>query len=42
VPIKVGDVATVQQGVEFRRSVLEKDGREVTGCVVMMRYGRIP
>lgn len=42
VPIKVGDVATVQQGVEFRRSVLEKDGREVTGGVVMMRYGENP
>ncbi len=42
VPILVGDVATVQQGVEFRRSVLEKDGREVTGGVVMMRYGENP
>ena len=42
VPIKVGDVAIVQQGVEFRRSVLEKDGREVTGGVVMMRYGENP
>ena len=42
VPIRVGDVATVQSGVEFRRSVLEKDGREVTGGVVMMRYGENP
>jgi Cu(I)/Ag(I) efflux system membrane protein CusA/SilA len=41
-PIKVGDVATVQMGSEFRRSVLEKDGREVTGGVVMMRYGENP
>jgi Cu(I)/Ag(I) efflux system membrane protein CusA/SilA len=42
VPIRVGDVATVQMGSEFRRSVLEKDGREVTGGVVMMRYGENP
>ncbi len=42
VPIKIGDVATVQIGPEFRRSVLEKDGREVTGGVVMMRYGENP
>lgn len=42
IPIKVGDVATVQTGSEFRRGVLEKDGREVTGGVVMMRYGENP
>ena len=42
VPIKVGDVASVQMGTEFRRSVLEKDGKEVTGGVVMMRYGENP
>ena len=42
VPIRVGDIATVQMGSEFRRSVLEKDGREVTGGVVMMRYGENP
>jgi len=42
VPVRVGDVAIVQEGVEFRRSVLEKDGREVTGGVVMMRYGENP
>jgi len=42
VPIRVGDVATVQLGTEFRRSVLEKNGREVTGGVVMMRYGENP
>ncbi len=41
-PIRVGDVATVQMGSEFRRSVLEKDGREVVGGVVMMRYGENP
>ncbi len=42
VPILVGDVATVQMGSEFRRSVLEKDGREATGGVVMMRFGENP
>jgi len=42
VPIRVGDVAIVQTGSAFRRSVLEKDGREVTGGVVMMRYGENP
>ena len=42
VPVLVGDVATVQMGPEFRRSVLEKDGREVVGGVVMMRYGENP
>jgi len=42
VPIRVGDVAAVQTGSEFRRSVLEKDGSEVTGGVVMMRFGENP
>jgi Cu(I)/Ag(I) efflux system membrane protein CusA/SilA len=41
-PVTVGDLATVQLGGEFRRSVLEKDGREVVGGVVMMRYGENP
>ena len=42
VPIRVGDLSAVQMGSEFRRSVLEKDGKEVTGGVVMMRYGENP
>lgn len=42
VPVRIGDLATVQIGSEFRRSVLEKDGREITGGVVMMRYGENP
>ncbi|MGA2497763.1 MAG: efflux RND transporter permease subunit [Tepidisphaeraceae bacterium] len=42
VPIRLKDVATVQLGPEFRRSSLEKDGREVAGGVVMMRYGENP
>ncbi|HEY3319317.1 MAG TPA: efflux RND transporter permease subunit [Planctomycetota bacterium] len=41
-PVRVSDIAVVQMGSEFRRSVLEKDGREVTGGVVMMRYGENP
>ncbi|MCE9637936.1 MAG: efflux RND transporter permease subunit [Planctomycetes bacterium] len=42
VPVRVKDVATVQLGSEFRRSVLEKSGREAVGGVVMMRYGENP
>ena len=34
--------ATVQLGPAFRRSVLEKDGKEVVGGVVLMRYGENP
>lgn len=42
VPIRVKDVAIVQLGSELRRSVLEKDGREAVGGVVMMRQGQNP
>jgi Cu(I)/Ag(I) efflux system membrane protein CusA/SilA len=38
----VKDVATVQLGQQFRRSVFEKDGNEVVGGVVLMRYGENP
>ncbi|MHC4197571.1 MAG: efflux RND transporter permease subunit [Planctomycetota bacterium] len=38
-PIYVKNVATVQLGPAFRRNVLEKNGSEVTGGVVIMRYG---
>jgi copper/silver efflux system protein len=41
-PIRIADLATVQIGSEFRRSVLEKDGNEAVGAVVMMRYGENP
>jgi copper/silver efflux system protein len=41
-PITVGDVGVVQIGPAFRRSVLEKDGKEVVGGVVLMRYGENP
>ena len=34
--------ATVGLGPQFRRSVLEKDGNEAVGGVVLMRYGENP
>jgi Cu(I)/Ag(I) efflux system membrane protein CusA/SilA len=42
VPVTVEQLGTVQLGPAFRRSVLEKDGREAVGAVVMMRYGENP
>ena len=41
-PIYVKNVATVQLGTQFRRSVFEKDGNEVDGGVVLMRHGENP
>lgn len=41
-PIYVRNVASVQLGTQFRRSVFEKDGNEVTGGVVLMRHGENP
>ena len=41
-PVFVKTVATVQTGPGFKRSVLEKDGREVVGGVVLMRVGENP
>lgn len=41
-PIYVRTVASVQLGTQFRRSVFEKDGNEVTGGVVLMRHGENP
>jgi Cu/Ag efflux pump CusA len=41
-PIYVKSVATVQLGVQFRRSVYEKDGNEVVGGAVLMRHGENP
>ena len=38
-PVTVGNVASVQLGPEFRRGVLDKDGRESVGGVVIIRYG---
>src|SRR4029079_9118461 len=41
-PIYVRNIANVQLGTQFRRSVYEKDGNEVTGGVVLMRQGENP
>jgi len=41
-PIYVRNIATVQLGTQFRRSVFEKDGNEVTGGAVLMRHGENP
>jgi Cu(I)/Ag(I) efflux system membrane protein CusA/SilA len=40
VPVYVKNIATVQVGPEFRRGILDKEGREVVGGVVVMRYGQ--
>jgi copper/silver efflux system protein len=42
VPIYVKSIAVVQIGKQFRRSVFEKDGNEVVGGVVLMRYQENP
>jgi Cu/Ag efflux pump CusA len=41
-PVYVKNVAAVQLGPQFRRSVFEKDGNEVVGAAVMMRFGENP
>ncbi len=41
-PIYVKNVATVQVGPQFRRSVFVKGGSEVVGAAVMMRFGENP
>src|SRR5260370_42400863 len=41
-PLLVKNVAKVQLGQQYRRSVYEKDGNEVVGGVVLMRYGENP
>jgi Cu(I)/Ag(I) efflux system membrane protein CusA/SilA len=41
-PIYVKNVARVQLGAQFRRSVYEKDGNEVVGGAVLMRHGQNP
>ena len=38
-PVYLKNVASVQLGPEFRRGVLDKDGHEVVGGVVIIRYG---
>ena len=41
-PVRVRDVAVVQFGPTQRRSVLEKNGNEAVGGVVLMRFGENP
>jgi len=41
-PVLLKSIATVKLGPAFRRSALEKDGREAVGGVVMMRFGENP
>ena len=38
-PVYVKNVAAVQLGPEFRRGALDKEGKDVVGGVVVMRYG---
>ena len=42
IPTTIKDIATVTLGAEFRRGALDKEGREVTGGVVLMRFGENP
>ncbi len=42
VPITVAQLGIVQLGPEYRRSMLEKNGQEAVGGVVLMRYGENP
>ena len=42
VPIRVKDIATVTLGPATRRGLLDKDGAEVVGGVVIARYGSNP
>lgn len=39
IPVYLKDIARVQLGPEFRRGALDKNGKEVVGGVVIMRYG---
>ncbi|MBU0881026.1 MAG: CusA/CzcA family heavy metal efflux RND transporter, partial [Candidatus Omnitrophica bacterium] len=38
-PVYVKNLGSVTMGPEFRRGALDKEGKEVTGGVVIMRYG---
>jgi len=42
VPVYVKNVGQVTTGPAFRRGALDKEGAEVTGGVVLMRYGENP
>ncbi len=38
IPLRIKDIAQVTLGPDFRRGVLNKDGKEAVGGVVIMRY----
>jgi Cu(I)/Ag(I) efflux system membrane protein CusA/SilA len=40
--VRLGDLATVRLGPQPRRGAFEKDGNEVTGGVISMRFGENP
>jgi len=42
VPVTIKDIGRVLIGPDFRRGALDKEGRETTGGVVVMRYGENP
>jgi Cu(I)/Ag(I) efflux system membrane protein CusA/SilA len=42
IPVYVKHIGNVTTGPEFRRNGLDKEGAEVTGGVVLMRYGQNP
>ena len=42
VPIRIQDIGVVSLGPATRRGILDKDGAEVTGGVVVARYGSNP
>ncbi len=42
VPVYISDIGVVTTGPDFRRGALDKAGTEVTGGVVVMRYGENP
>lgn len=39
-PIRLGDVANVSVGPEERRGVIDRNGQEIVGGVIVMRYGQ--
>ena len=41
-PLTIKDVGQVTLGPDFRRGALDKNGREATGGVVLMRFGENP
>jgi Cu(I)/Ag(I) efflux system membrane protein CusA/SilA len=42
IPVQVKDVAHVRLGPALRRGALDKEGAEVVGGVVVVRYGENP